>query len=176
MTLFELLVVMTIIGIVYSVALFSLNKEKALSSSITLETLRSSLSALRSSEPLRLVCLREKNECSVYDRSDKTIALFRLQSPGIVERYGFNRYGELKPWGTTLAQTGGKLNPVRFEYVLYPDGTSTPLILKSKNRFYAYTPLGDAKPLVTESEEELRLLLYGDHKLPLRADGYYGAP
>ena len=46
MTLFELLIVMMIVGIVYSISIISLNKEKISASTMNLSNLKSTLLAL----------------------------------------------------------------------------------------------------------------------------------
>lgn len=174
MTLFELLVVMTIVGIVYSVAVFTLKKEKAVSSTIPLSALKETLSGLKHPLEARMVCDTSCRSCRVYSADQTLLSSIRLQSEGEIERYGFNRFGELKKWGKTLSRVEGKLTQSCFEFSLYPDGTSTPLILKNKNRFYAYTPLAEGKPFITESEEALRLFFYSEERYPIRRDTYYG--
>lgn len=173
MTLFELLIVMTIIGIVYSIGVFTLSKEKVTASTMTLMTLKPTLGALAQSGKTRIVCDLSCSECRVWSADETPLSTVRLKSEGAIERYGFDRFGELKKLGYPLTRTEGKLRQACFEYTLYPDGTATSLILKSDNKYYAYTPLGEEKPYVTGSEEALRNFIFNASNYPVRGDDYY---
>jgi len=175
MTLFELLVVMMIVGIVYSISIFTLNKEKVSASTMNLSNLKSTLLALEHTGEIRLICDTLCQECRVWSGDDTVIANMHLESDGSVQRYGFDRYGELKPMGDMLTHTQGALHQSCFEYTLHPDSTSSFLILRDNNAFYAYTPLQDNKPLIAASAESLALQLFDEEHYPLRDDDYYAA-
>lgn len=175
MTLFELLIVMTVIGIVYSIGLFTLKKEKVTVSSMNVMNIKSTLASLEHSGEIRMVCGESCQECRVYSVDDTLLATFRFQSDGTPMRYGFDQFGELKPLGAIVTRTGGELRQGCFEVSLHPDGTLSPLILKSKQTFYGYTPLGEDKPFVAKSEDALRQLLFNEANAPLKLDDYYGA-
>lgn len=89
-------------------------------------------------------------------------------------RYGFNRFGELRVLGKVVARTDNGLSQGCFEMSLLPDGSVTPLILKSNNKFYAYAPLGGDKPYITYSEESLRKFVFDETLYPQRGDDIYG--
>jgi len=174
MTLFELLIVMIVVGIVYSMGLFTLKKERVTSSTIPLTALKSSMKALEHSSEIRMVCDKACQECRVFSADTKLLATFHLQSEATPLRYGFDRYGELKPLGLIITRSSGTLQQGCFEVALYPDETFTPLILKSKLTFYVYTPLGGDKPFVTQNEDALRRFLFNETTTPIRTDSYYG--
>lgn len=174
MTLFELLVVMTIIGIVYSVGIFTLKKEKVTAATMSVSTLKTTLSALSQSSEVRMVCDTSCQECRVYSRDSKLLTTLRLHSDDTIGRYGFNRFGELQLWGNMVTRTDGALSQGCFAMSLFPDGSVTPLILKSNHKFYAYTPLGGDKPYITESEEALRKFIFNESYYPLNGDDTYG--
>lgn len=174
MTLFELLIVMIVVGIVYSIGLFTLKKEKITSSTLSLTTLKSSMKALEHSSEIWMVCDKSCQECRVFSADKKLITTFHLQSEGTPIRYGFDRFGELKALGSIVTRTGGALRQGCFELSLYPDGTLSPLILKSKFTFYVYTPLGGDKPFVTQNEDALRRFLFNESTTPIKTDSYYG--
>ena len=75
----------------------------------------------------------------------------------------------------TITNTQGSLEQSCFEYTLYPDGTSSFLILKDNNAFYAYTPLQDDKPLIANNPESLTRLIFDETHYPLKEDDYYAA-
>jgi prepilin-type N-terminal cleavage/methylation domain-containing protein len=174
MTLFELLIVMTIVGIVYSIGIFTLKKENITSPTLTILTLKTTLLSLGQSSEIRLICGTSCQECQVVSNDGKVLTDARLQSKGTISRYGFNRYGELQVWGKTVTHINGNLSQECFEFSLHPDGTVTPLILKNNDKFYAYIPLGDDKPYITESEEDLRKHIFDESLYPLRGDETYG--
>ena len=174
MTLFELLVVMTIIGIVYSIGLFTLKKEKVTAATMNVSTIKSTLTALEYSGKIRMICDEACQECQVYSTDDTALATLHLSSDEAPVRYGFDHFGELKPLGNVVTRIGKELRQGCFEVSLHPDGTFTPLILKSKQTFYVYTPLGSDKPFVAQSDEALREFLFDEASYPLKLDDYYG--
>lgn len=176
MTLFELLVVMIIIGVVYSLALFTLKKEKATAATVTLSGLYPALASQNRSGGLRMVCDLSCRDCRVYTREDALHSTLRLKIEGEIERYGFDRFGQLRRWGPSLGSIKGTMEQSCFEYTLHPDGTASPLILKHNTLFYAFTPLQGDKPFITGNEEALRAHIYNVNRYPLRGDDYYGAP
>lgn len=173
MSLFELLIVMIIVGVVYSIGLFTIDREKGASSSIKASELKSALTALDHSKKIRLVCDASCHQCRVLDARDSVIASIRLSSDGPLQRYGFDRLGELRPLGKTLASIDNKLSMECFEFTLYPDGTSSPLILKDNSSYYLYTPLQGEKSFITSSAETLRLHLFDELRYPLKSEQYY---
>jgi len=175
MTLFELLIVMIVVGIVYSMGMFTLKKEKITSSTLTLSAIQSSMRALEHSGKIRMVCDMPCQECRVYSADDKPLATYDLPADAKIVRYGFDQYGELRELPPIVTRVGGKLQQGCFEVSLLSDGTLTPLTLKSNQTFYAYTPLGGDKPFVTQSEDELRAFLFNETHTPLKPDDYYGA-
>lgn len=175
MTLFELLIVMTIIGIVYSVGLFALKKEKINTATITVSTLKTTLLALSLSSEIRLYCDNTCQDCKVYTAENKLLTQLHLSSNNTIVRYGFDRFGELQELGKIVTKVDGTLHQGCFEMTLYPDGTVTPLILKQQDKFYAYTPLGADKPYITKNEEDLRKFIFNETLYPLKSDDYYGS-
>lgn len=172
MTLFELLIVMMIVGIVYSVGMIALKKENITVSSVTLSDLKNTLASLAQTGQIRMVCDLSCKECRVWSESATPLATVRLKADDPIERYGFDRFGELKKLGNIVTRSGGTLRQECFEYVLYPDGTSSPLILKNDQKYYVYTPLAK-KPFVAGSEEALRKFVFDEAHYPLRGDVYY---
>jgi len=175
MTLFELLIVMIVVGIVYSMGMFTLKKEKITTSTLTLSAIQSSMRALEHPGKIRMVCDMPCQECRVYSTDDKPLATFDLPTNGKIVRYGFDQYGELRELPPIVTRVGEKLQQGCFEVSLLSDGTFTPLTLKSNQTFYAYTPLGGDKPFVTQSEDALRAFLFNETHTPLKLDDYYGA-
>ncbi|MCX6061297.1 MAG: type II secretion system protein [Campylobacterales bacterium] len=174
MTLFELLVVMTIVGIIYSIGIFTLKKEKVTATTMSISTLKTTLLSLSQSSEIRMFCDTSCTQCRVFSNEGKAITVLHLHSNETIQRYGFDRFGELKLLGNTVARTEEGLEQGCFEMSLRPDGSVTPVILKSNNKFYAYTPIGGDKPYIAGSEEALRNILFNESYYPLRGDDVYG--
>lgn len=175
MSLFELIVVVIIVGVVYSLAIFTLKKEKAITSIMSLSSIKTTLLSISAQNDIRLVCDVSCQECRLFDHNGKVLTTLTLASQTPVYRYGFNRFGELQKWGNAVVSSEGRLSQGCFEVTLSPDGRITAFILKSENTFYVYTPLGDAKPYITTSEEAVRKFVFDESSYPLSGDTFYGA-
>ncbi len=175
MSLFELIVVVIIVGIVYSLAIFTLKKENVIPLTMSLSTIKSTLLSLSSQREIRMVCDVSCQECRIFDQDENLLTTLTLLSNTPVHRYGFNRFGELQRWGNAVVSHEGKLSQGCFEVTLSPDGIITPIILKSENTYYVYTPLGEAKPYITSDEEEVRNFVFDESRYPLKGDSYYGS-
>jgi prepilin-type N-terminal cleavage/methylation domain-containing protein len=174
MSLFELIVVVIIIGVVYSLAVISLKSEKAITSTMSLSSLKTTLLSLSRQREIRMLCDVACRECRIYDHEGKLLRRLVLDSDTPIHRYGFNRFGELQRWGDAVMAIEGRLIQGCFEITLSPDGTITPLILKNNTTFYLYTPLGEDKPYVSSSEEEVRKFIFNESHYPLTAESFYG--
>lgn len=175
MTLFELLIVMIIVGIVYSIGMFTIKKEKVTATTMNMSTLKTTLLALGQPREIRMFCDVTAQVCRVFSMDNKLLTTLHLQSNTTVQRYGFDRFGELKLLGNVVVRTEEGLEQGCFEMLLHPDGSVTPVILKNNNKFYAYTPMGEDKPYIARSEEELRNFFFNESLYPMRGDDSYGA-
>lgn len=176
MSLIELLVVLLIIGAVSSIAIFSLQKSHISSPPVSLSTLKKTLSASSGGSKASLVCTVECRKCFIrFEESGKTLPL-SFKNEGAIVRYGFDRYGELRPMGHPIISTDKGYEEISFSLSISSDGVFSPLILKNNHTFYAYTPLGNGEPLITQSEEKVREFFYNEDIAPMRSGSYYGAP
>lgn len=176
MSLIELLVVLFIIGLVSSVAIFSLKKSEIIASPSTLSTLKKNLIAASEGRSSTLICKKGCQECFIrIEGSDKILPL-SFNKEGEIIRYGFDRYGELRPMGSMVIPVEKGYEEVCFSLSYSSEGISSPLILKNNETFYVYTPLGGTEPLVTQNKEEIRDFIYPEDLTPMRNGSYYGAP
>lgn len=175
MTLFELLIVMIIIGVVYSIGIFTVKKEKVPTEFLTLSSLKTTLLSLSSSGATELVCDDTRQECDLYTSDKKIVTTLRLHTSGPIMRCGFSPAGELRILGNTIISNNSKSVSKTFSIKLNSDGIFTPLILKNNNTFYAYTPLGGDQPFITMNEDRLKKYLFNDSFYPLKRDAAYGS-
>lgn len=174
MSLFELIVVVIIVGILYSLAIFTFKNEKATPPAMNLSSIKTTLLSLSEQREIRMHCDASCEECSIFDHTGKVLTTLTLVSDTPVHRYGFNRFGELQRWGNAVVSNDGRLTQGCFDVTLSPDGAITPFILKSGNTFYVYTPLGENKPYMSTSEKEVRKFIFDESAYPLSGDAFYG--
>jgi hypothetical protein len=176
MSLIELLVVLIIIGAVSSIALYTLQKSPISSPAVSLATLKKVLWASSEGSNASLICTLDCRECSIRFEQSKKILPLSFKKEGEIVRYGFDRYGELRPLGHPIISTEKGYREISFALTVTSNGLFSPLILKNNHTFYAYTPLGNDEPLITQSEEKVRELFYNEDIAPIRNGSYYGAP
>jgi prepilin-type N-terminal cleavage/methylation domain-containing protein len=175
MTILELLIVMTIIGSIYSIAIFSFKKQDINTPSFSLMTLKKNLSSIEKSGKKTLFCNIDSSECRISINNESKTSKIKLIHDGDITQYTFNIEGDLKPSGVSLNHIGNKINENSFEYTINSDGISSFLILKNKEDFYLYTPLMGEQPFVSKNEEEIKSKVYSESIFPVRRDDYYAA-
>lgn len=175
-SLIELLVVLLIMGVVSSIAIFALRKSNIATPPTTLSTLKNNLFSLSNGTPSTLICTAACQHCFIRTENSSDTIPISLKKEGEITRYGFDRYGELRPMGNAVIPTEKGYKEVCFTLKYSPEGFFSPLILKNNQTFYAYTPLGNMEPLITQSEEKVRALFYDEAIIPTQNGNYYGAP
>jgi prepilin-type N-terminal cleavage/methylation domain-containing protein len=174
MTLIELLIVMIIIGIVYSIGMFTVAKNKIIPTAITLDNLQKNLAALDHEGKITLSCNLQSDECTL-ETNKETITGIHLNTKGKITRYGFNREGELYPLGPIITHINGKTELSAFSYALNADRIASWLLLKQNDMYYLYTPLYGDKPFITTDEDSVKNMLYNETIYPIKSDSYYAA-
>lgn len=175
MTILELLIVMTIIGSIYSVAIFSFKKQNINMPSFSLLNMKKNLFSIERAGKKTIFCNIDSSDCKIIINNESKSSSVKLEHDGEIIQYSFTIDGELKPLGISLNNIGNKINENSFEYTINPNGVSSFLILKNKDTFYLYTPLMEELPFVTKSEEELKTKVYSESIFPVRRDDYYAA-
>jgi hypothetical protein len=173
MTILELLVVVLIIGIVYTFGLFALNKTSVSTSNITLNTLKTSLGASSGGKTITLVCDTDCTTCTTILRDSSNTTSVRLAQKDSLSVHTFDPNGELQKANPVIYSRNGVLKEGCFSYTLNADGTSSHLLLKSGPNYYLYTQ--NATPIITQSIETLRNALYLQANYPMTNDDYYAA-
>lgn len=176
MSLLELLIVITIVGIVYAMGSFAIGKHSFNSTSTTLQNLKKNLLAIEHNGSMKLVCDTECTHCNLLDNHGNILTSITLSMKESVKRYGFDRNGDLRAMGAVVTQTKEGMEEACFTYSLHADTTSSLLLLKSGETFYLYTPLAQSTPFTTTSEEALRNYYYNEEHYPMKSDEYYAAP
>jgi len=142
-TLFELLLVIVLIAVLYGVFINKLTaKPKGGVAGVpTLETIGAYLQPVAEAADgdVSLVCLDECRECSVYADGKKTegaaVTLFEAL-PAVYRRDGLGQFQEVK--FLPVKDSDGVLQNVCFRYTLYRNGSRSSYIVGYNDVYYLY--------------------------------------
>ena len=169
-TLIELIIVIIIMGIVATLISTRLTHFSEHSSVLTPDTIKKYLIAFNSHKPLDLFCYDDCTKCDLWEDGKKVRSALILEHENALNVVQFDRLGNLIHADVAIHMENKKMKEGNFEFFLYPDGRSSPLILSSEEKIFAYTPLSDS---VTQTDEEqLRNLLF--KATLMNRDNYYG--
>jgi len=140
-TLFELLIVILIIGLIYGVFVHKLQsrQKKTQTDTITLTNLDTALDRFNAQRYAEVICLEPCKECYIQKDGSKaklaTLALFKTE-PTVYER---DRYGEMKS-KRFLPELNEKdeLKDVCFRFKRYNNKSNSYFLVNSENKFYLY--------------------------------------
>lgn len=140
-TLFELLLVIVLIGILYGVFINKLTstKETEAAEALTIGTIGDYLRSFSADEEVEFICLEAGLECGVYvdDKRVETVKVRLFETPPVVYRqdgYGQLREIEFLPW----RNGDGVLKEVCFRFTKFKNGSSSHYILGYEDRFYLF--------------------------------------
>ncbi|MGD9717521.1 MAG: prepilin-type N-terminal cleavage/methylation domain-containing protein [Sulfuricurvum sp.] len=173
MSLIELLVVLVVMGIASSIALFALKKSGSTVSTVSLQSLKKTVLPLTEGEDAVLVCAADCKTCTLrFSDPKKTLPLTLKNTEGSI-RYGFDLQGELHPLGRQIVSTQEGYEESCFSWTISAEGIVSPLILKKEQTFYAFSPLGGDRPVVSTNEETIRKFFYNETYYPMKRGDYY---
>ena len=142
-TLFELMLVVLLIGIIYGVFVHKLSQKERNSDTneVTLETLKEFLLQFSPKKTAVLRCLTPCDKCYVYRDGKKAreieISLFE-EAPNV---YQSDPYGQLQRMAfTPLQGKHGEALDVCFEFTLFENGSSSSYIVESGDKIYMFDP------------------------------------
>ena len=135
-TLFELLIVILIISLIYGIFVQKLSHKKVLSREDKLKHLDKVLARYDFNESARIVCIDECKECfiEVDGEKIKNIELFDES----VKVYDYDIHGILSQITFTPIFEDDNPKKVCFSYQLYPNGSHSSYIVEYKDKFYVY--------------------------------------
>lgn len=169
-TLIELIIVIIIMGLVATLVSSRMGTFAEHSLALTPETIKKYLIAVHSHKPLHLFCYDHCSKCDLWEGEKRVRSALRLEHEGALHVMRFDRFGRLIFAEPAIHRENGVMREGNFEFFLYPDGKSSALILASKEKILAYTPLGEQ--VIKTDEEQLQNLLF--NPALLNKDNYYG--
>jgi prepilin-type N-terminal cleavage/methylation domain-containing protein len=143
-TLIELLIVVIIIGVVYSLAVTKLQKVGDATASLSLKTLKSYLFSLEFEKESRLICFEDCSSCDIYldgkiekklsknfdDFIDDSIKVYRYEH--------LSGFEELEP--ELFFNDEDNEENVCFSFSIDKKGVSDQVIVEYKEKTYDFTP------------------------------------
>ena len=135
-TLFELLIVILIISLLYGIFVQKLSHTRSANLQDRLKNLDSILAQYDFNESAEIVCVNECKECFVQidGKRVEDIDLFE----GNVKVYDYDIHGLLTQLAFTPIFENGNVKKVCFRYELYPNKSHSSYIVEYKDRFYVY--------------------------------------
>ena len=138
-SLIELLIVIMIIGIVYTLVVGNFNKVAEEKEKLTLENLKEYLSSMKYEDEVKLLCLDDCSTCdilldgekseTVEDFLDENIRVYKYDS-----LYGYSEIEQEVYFNTEDIE-----EDVCFSYALDKAGVGSQILLEYKEKFYDYS-------------------------------------
>ena len=138
-SLIELLIVIMIIGVVYTLAIGSFQKLSDGSSKLTLGNLKEYLQSIKHSKSVKLICLDDCSECDVYvdGNRSRTIEGF-LDESVRVYRYEFS-YGAVEIEKELFFNIDDVEEDVCFSYEVDKSGVGDQVLVEFKESVYDFS-------------------------------------
>lgn len=143
-SLIELLIVVLIVGVVYTLAISNFDNVKENKIKPTLLTLKSSLNELEKKKKAELICLDECKSCNVYIDGEVDGNLSEVYEDFLDEEPKMYRYdqsfGLVRLKNRVVFNQEGIDEEVCFSLSVDRNGVSDQVIVEYKDRFYDFTP------------------------------------
>ncbi len=157
-SLIELLIVVLIVGVVYTLAISNFDNVKENKIKPTLLTLKSSLNGLDKKQKAELICLDECESCLVYIDSELDQNLSEVYEEFFDQEPTTYRYdqsfGLVRLKNRIIFNKEGVDEEVCFSLSVDRNGVSEQVVVEYKDRFYDFTPFFKSTQ-VYRSESEL---------------------
>jgi len=164
-TLLELMIVVVIMGVVYTLAITNFSRLSDDSSRVNLKTLKAYLMSQKFERSAKLLCLDECSDCNVYLDSKVTTKIEDFFDASVVlYRYEFN-YGYTQKEMDVVFDKNDVEQDVCFSYEINKEGVGDQVLVEYKKHFYDYSPylqdvavyssLSDAQEAHRQLEEEV---------------------
>jgi len=139
-SLIELLIVIMIVGVVYTLAIGNFNRLSDESSKLSLVNLKEYLNSIKHSESVKLLCLDNCSECDVVvdGVKSKTIEDF-LDESVRVYRYEFS-YGAVEIEKEVFFNIDDVEEDVCFSYEVDKNGVGDQVLVEFKEKVYDFSP------------------------------------
>ncbi len=140
-TLFELLIVIIIIGLLYGLFVSNLQNKETKSDAITLLSMKKTLLNQPFKQKSEIICFEPCKECFIYNDDEKTdvepFALFKTP-PKVYKK---DQYGKLEQYRfLSFLNKEDKLQDVCFRFSLLNNKSSSHYLVEADEKFYLFHP------------------------------------
>jgi len=160
-SLIELLIVILIIGVFYSLAINSFDNLNKNNKKLTLENLKKYMKSLEYTNSVKLLCLDDCSSCDFYVDNNKTKRIENfLDSTVVSYKYDFF-YGYVELQKEVYINSQNIEEDVCFSYELDKNGVGDQVLIEFNNKFYDFssyfgnTPVYDSIQSASEAKESL---------------------
>jgi prepilin-type N-terminal cleavage/methylation domain-containing protein len=155
-TLFELLIVIVIIGLIYGLFVSNLQNKEVDSDAITLLSMKKTLLNQPFKRQSDIICFEPCQECFIYNDSQKSeseaFSLFNAP-PKVYVKDQYDRL-ELQQF-LPFKSEGEQFKDVCFRFTLFNNKSSSHFIVENEKKFYLFHPyMADVQELQTLPEAE----------------------
>lgn len=142
-SLIELLIVVMIIGVIYTLSVGSLNKMAQEKEKLTLENLKTYLFNIPHKKYVQLLCLDDCSSCDIYADNSKiqTVDNFLDKSVRAYRYDYFYGYTEIEK--EVYLNTDNVEKDICFSYVIDKSGVGSQVLVEFQEKFYEYTSYFD---------------------------------
>jgi len=160
-TLIELLIVIVIMGVIYTLAINNFDKLKDKSKNLSLTNLKEYLTSQKYKKDAEFMCFNRCLECSLFIDGEKTKDIDSFLDQDIKRyRYDFN-YGYVEVENKVYFNEKDVEQDVCFSYKVDKNGVGEQLLIEYKNKFYDFSEYFEGVKVynsldeVTEQKEKL---------------------
>jgi hypothetical protein len=134
------MIVVTLMGVVYSLAINNFAKLSDEGARVTLKSLKEYLGGLSREREAKLLCLDDCSECGVYVDGEKTTTLEDFLDDKVeIYRYDF-AYGFTKTQPNVHFNEDDVEERVCFSYSVDKNGVGDQVLARFKDKFYDFSP------------------------------------
>ncbi len=166
-TLFELMIVVMIIGIVYALVLGRFNPKQHIKI-VQLESLRDILTQKhKEGQRLDLILYDKCQKAALFINNEKQEKMDINLKPRLFEGikvYKSDPFGHGRKISFTPVIIEDKIKPVCFQYTIYPNGSASNYIVEQKNRYYVFPPYFEDVNITDSMEDALTLFTHEKEK------------
>lgn len=152
-TLIELLIVIVIMGVIYTLAISNFSKLSDKSASLRLDTLKEYLASLKYDKEARLLCLDDCSECNVYLDGNKTQKIEGIVDDSVrIYRYD-DLYGFIEKEPEVYFSPDGVEESLCFSYKVDNKKIGDQVLIEYKNKYYDMSAYFEQTPVYNSMQE-----------------------
>jgi len=152
-SLIELLIVILIIGVVYTLSIGNFKKMEDESKKLTLKNLKEYLQNFPHDKSVELLCLDDCSSCDVFVDGEKTVEIDDFLDKSIkIYRYDFYT-GIQEQSRKTFFNSEGIEEDICFSYTLDKKGVGDQMIVEFKDKVYDFSTYLGSTPVYSSLEE-----------------------